>query len=280
MATTNSLNLIETALTTCDSIAILKQFLLKTQGSCKQEFESLSQILEEIDKILRTNPNFDFQADSSFWSPWFSVLNQIFDQLADLLTENIKKNEKSLNKNLHSQIQVYRQQLTALVDNYKVHSQTKRPLDDQPFKHKASDISEQTVNDVYQDIQESISKPNTDIIVNYIQRIQDQHSSLSPLPPPPPPSRLPSRSPLPSAPSGHSPPPPPLPVPAPIMPPPSPTPSRGSVELAHTTTCCACLFRRPQQNQHRVLVSVTDGLPNCGNSHQIQLQIVLHYNSY
>ncbi|CAF1061710.1 unnamed protein product [Rotaria sordida] len=147
----------------------------------------------------------------------------------------------------------------------------KGPLDDQPFKHKASDISEQTVNDVYQDIQESISKPNTDIIVNYIQRIQDQHSSLSPLPPPPPPSRLPSRSPLPSAPSGQSPPPPPLPVPAPIMPPPSPTPSRGSVELAHTTTCCACLFRRPQQNQHRVLVSVTDGLPNRGNSHQIQL---------
>ncbi|CAF1285446.1 unnamed protein product [Rotaria sordida] len=157
----------------------------------------------------------------------------------------------------------------------------KGPLDVQSFKHNASGISEQTVNDVYHDIQESISKPNTDIIVNYIQTIQNQYLALSPLPPPS--SRLPSRPPLPSAPSGQSLPPPPLPVPAPIMPPPSmpyAMPSRGSVELAHTTTCCACLFRRPQQNQHRVLVSVTDGLPNRGNSHQIQLQIVLHYNPY
>ncbi|CAF4249841.1 unnamed protein product [Rotaria sp. Silwood2] len=125
MATTNSLNLMETALTTCDSIAIFKRFLSKTQDSYKQEFEALSQILEEIDNILRTNPNSDFQADSSFWRPWFSVLNQTFDPLADLLTKIIKKNEKSLDKNSHSQIQVYQQQLNAIIDNYKVHSQTK-----------------------------------------------------------------------------------------------------------------------------------------------------------
>ncbi|CAF2713886.1 unnamed protein product [Rotaria sp. Silwood2] len=124
MTTTNSSNLIETALAARDSIAMFKQFLSKTQGSCKQDFESLSQILEETDNILRTNPNSDFQANSSFWIPWFSVLHQIFDQLADLLTKNIKKNKKSLDKNSQSQIQKYQQQFTALIDSYKVRSQT------------------------------------------------------------------------------------------------------------------------------------------------------------
>ncbi|CAF1287745.1 unnamed protein product [Rotaria sordida] len=124
MATMNLSNFIETALTTCDSIVIFKQFLSKDQGSYKQEFDLLSQILEEIDYILRTNPNSDFQAYSSFWSSWFSALHQTFDQLADLLTKKIKKNKKSLDKNIHSQIQEYQQQFTALIDNYKIRSQT------------------------------------------------------------------------------------------------------------------------------------------------------------
>ncbi|CAF4985499.1 unnamed protein product, partial [Rotaria sp. Silwood1] len=111
----------------------------------------------------------------------------------------------------------------------------KGPLDDQPSKHKTSEILEQTVDDVYKGIQESISIPEIDAMVKYIQTNHDRYSYLSPLPPPPPP------------PSGQLPPPlPPISQETQML---YRMQSRGSVEMAHTNICCACLRRRPQQNQ-------------------------------
>ncbi|CAF4649835.1 unnamed protein product, partial [Rotaria sp. Silwood1] len=111
----------------------------------------------------------------------------------------------------------------------------KGPLNDQPSKHKTSEILEQTVDDVYKGIQESISIPEIDAMVKYIQTNHDRYSYLSPLPPPPPP------------PSGQLPPPlPPISQETQML---YRMRSRGSVEMAHTNICCACLCRRPQQNQ-------------------------------
>ncbi|CAF5114388.1 unnamed protein product, partial [Rotaria sp. Silwood1] len=99
----------------------------------------------------------------------------------------------------------------------------KVPLHDQSFKHKTSEILEQTVDDVYKDIQESVSISETDIMIAYKPTNHYRHSSCSPLPPPPPP---PSYA----------------------------MPNRRSVEIAHTNTC-VCLCRRPQQNQRRMTQS-------------------------
>ncbi|CAF2608193.1 unnamed protein product [Rotaria sp. Silwood2] len=124
-----------------------------------------------------------------------------------------------------------------------------------------SETVEQTVNDVYKGIQESISTPETDTTAMHIPTNRYRHSSFSPSPPPPPPPRSSSRLPLPSSPSSRLPlpPPPPSRLPRRSLPPsssepPSPyaPPIQQYVEAAHTNICCACLYRRPQQNQHRM----------------------------